>query len=325
VGKSINAEGIGELKMGEINLKAKSFLKWLTLPLALVLTLSVVVTGCGGDGGTTQTTGPTDTLSGNIDVSGSNTVTPISSQWAEDFMKLHQNVNITVSGPGSGAGIAALINKTTDVCQSSRPIKTTEIAQAKANGVNPVETKVALDALSVVVHPSNTVTTLSIQQLSDIYSGKTTNWKDVGGKDAPIVVLSRDTNSGTYAYFLEEVVQLVLAGKQDKTKQYAPSVQLLPSTEVGITQVAQNQNAIFYSGLGYLTSSVKTLTVKKTAADPAVAPSVATAKDGSYPISRFLYYYTNGEPAGVVKAFIEYALSATGQKTVETLGFVALK
>ncbi len=307
-------------------MKTKRYLKWLTLPLVLALTLTVGLTGCGENGGATQTTGPADTLSGNLDITGSNTVTPISSQWAEDFMKLHKNVNITVSGPGSGAGIAALINKTTNVCQSSRPIKTTEIDQAKANGVNVIETKVAVDALSVVVHPSNTVTSLTLEQLSAIYSGKITNWEDVGGQDAPIVVLSRDTNSGTYAYFLEEVVQLALVpAKKDTKLQYAPAVQLLPSTEVGITQVAQNQNAIFYSGLGYLTSTVKAVPVKKTSADPAVAPSVATAKDNTYPISRFLYYYTNGEPTGVAKEFIAYALSADGQKTVETLGFVALK
>jgi phosphate transport system substrate-binding protein len=308
-------------------LKTTTLKKFLALPLAAVLGLSLLA-GCG-ENGTAQTTSPTasvDTLSGTLDITGSNTVTPISSQWAEDFMKLHKNVNITVSGPGSGAGIAALINKTTNVCQSSRPIKTTEIDQAKANGVNVVETKVAVDALSVVVHPSNTVASLTLEQLSGIYSGKITNWKDVGGKDAPIVVLSRDTNSGTYAYFLEEVVQLALVpAKKDTKLQYAPAVQLLPSTEVGITQVAQNANAIFYSGLGYVNSSVKTVPVKKTAADPAVAPSIATAKDNTYPISRFLYYYTNGEPTGVAKEFIAYALSATGQKTVETLGFVALK
>ncbi len=305
-------------------MKAKHILKWLTLPLVAVVALGAVLTGCGDDGGT-QTTGPADTLSGTIDIIGSNTVTPISTVWAEEFMKLHKNVNVIVSGPGSSVGITALINKTTQFAQSSRPIKQSEIDAAKANGVTVVETKVALDALSVVVHPSNTVTTLSIQQLSDIYTGKNTNWKDVGGKDATIVVLSRDTNSGTYAYFLEEVVQLVLAGKQDKTKQYAPSVQLLPSTEVGITQVAGNQNAIFYSGLGYVTSAVKTLTIKKTDTSAVVAPSLVTAKDGSYPISRYLYYYTAGEPTGAVKAFIEYGLSAAGQKIVEDLGFVALK
>ena len=306
-------------------MKAIGFKKWLALPLVAIIALTVGLTGCGEDGGTTQTTGPVDTLSGNIDIIGSNTVTPVSTRWAEEFMKLHKNVNITVAGPGSSAGIAALINKTTTFAQSSRPIKQSEIDQAKANGVTVVETKVALDALSVVVHPSNTVNTLTIEQLSDIYTGKVTNWKDVGGKDAPIVILSRDTNSGTYAYFLEEVVQKLIAGKQDKTLQYSTKAQLLPSTEVGITQVAGNPNAIFYSGLGYVTSAVKTLTIKKNAESAAVAPTLVTAKDGTYAISRFLYYYTAGEPAGVTKAFIDYGLSANGQKIVEEEGFVALK
>jgi len=307
-------------------LKASGFKKWLILPLALVLAFTAALTGCNDDGGATTLPTSTDTLSGNLDVNGSNTVTPISTRWAEEFMKLHKNVKIIVSGPGSGVGIAALINKTTDIAQSSRPIKSTEIDQAKASGVTVVETKVALDALSVVVHPTNTVSTMTLKQLSDIYTGKITNWKDVGGKDAPIVVLSRDTNSGTYAYFLEEVVQLALVPALKDTKlQYAPAVQLLPSTEVGITQVAQNPNAIFYSGLGYVTSTVKTLTIKKTDADPAVAPSITTAKDGTYPISRYLFYYTNGTPAGLAKAFIDYGLSTAGQKIVEEEGFVALK
>jgi phosphate transport system substrate-binding protein len=309
-------------------LKTTGFKKWLVLPLVAALALTAGLAGCGEGNGGAQTTSPTgtvDTLSGTLDIIGSNTVTPVSTRWAEEFMKLHKNVNITVAGPGSSAGIAALINKTTTFAQSSRPIKQSEIDQAKANGVTVVETKVALDALSVVVHPSNPVNTLTIEQLSDIYTGKVTNWNQVGGNNAPIVILSRDTNSGTYAYFLEEVVQKLIAGKQDKTLQYSTSAQLLPSTEVGITQVTQNANAIFYSGLGYVTSAVKTLTIKKTAESPAVAPTLATAKDGSYPISRYLYYYTAGEPTGLTKAFIDYGLSAAGQKIVEEEGFVALK
>ena len=270
--------------------------------------------------------GVTDGLSGVLDITGSNTVTPISTIWAEDFMADNPGVSISVSGPGSGAGIAALINKTTDICQSSRPIKSSEIEQASKNGVAVVETRVAIDALSVVVNPSNPVTVLTIKQLSDIYTGKITNWREVGGKDAPIVVLSRDTNSGTYAYFLEEVVQLALVPELKDTKlQYAGAVQLLPSTEVGITQVAQNANAIFYSGLGYITGTVKTLNIKKNESGAAVAPSVTTALDGTYPISRFLFYYTNGEPASIAKAFIDFALSARGQAEVEKMGFVPLK
>lgn len=307
-------------------MNSKKFLKWLTLPLTLVLTLSLVVTGCsnGDDDPAPTTTGPAP-LTGNLDIIGSNTVTPITSQWAEEFMKLHNQVNITVSGPGSSAGIAALINKTTTFAQASRAIKQSEIDQAAAAGVTVVETIVALDALSVVVHPSNPVSSLTIQQLSDIYSGKVTNWSQVGGNNGPIVLLSRDTNSGTYGYFLEEVVQLLLIGKQDKTLNYSPNAQLLPSTSTGITQVSQNVNAIFYAGLGYLDSSVKAVPIKKTENDAAVSPSIATAKNGTYAIARNLYYYTAGQPQGLTKTFIDYGLSTAGQKIVEDLGFVAIK
>jgi phosphate transport system substrate-binding protein len=299
-----------------------SFLKKASrLALVGLTAAALLVAGCAG-GKTTEDGG----LNGMLDVTGSNTVTPISTVWAEAFMADNPGVSISVSGPGSGAGIAALINKTTDICQSSRPIKASEITQAAGNGVIVVETKVAIDALSVVVNPANPVTTLTIKQLSDIYTGKITNWREVGGNDAPIVALSRDTNSGTYAYFLEEVVQLALVPELKDTKlQYAGGVQMLPSTEVGINQVAQNANAIFYPGLGYLTSAVKTLAIKKTESSAAVGPSVATALDGTYPISRFLYYYTNGQPTGVAEAFIAYGLSAEGQAEVEEMGFVPLK
>jgi len=298
-----------------------SFLKKASrLALVGLTAAALLVAGCAGDK-TTEDNG----LSGTLDITGSNTITPISTIWAEDFMADNPGVSISVSGPGSGVGIAALINKTTDICQASRSIKASEIEQARNNGVNVVETRVAIDALSVVVNPANPVESLTIKQLSDIYSGKITNWRELGGNDAPIVVLSRDTNSGTHAYFLEEVVQMALIpNKKDTTLQYAGSAQFLPSTEVGITQVEQNANAIFYSGLGYVTSAVKTLAVKKTESDPAVAPGVETALAGTYPISRFLYYYTNGEPTGVSSAFIEYGLSAEGQALVESLGFVPL-
>ncbi|ADJ26608.1 phosphate binding protein [Dehalogenimonas lykanthroporepellens BL-DC-9] len=304
-------------------MKSKRFLKWFTLPLALVLSLSLVVTGCT-DGDDPDPTSTGETLSGFIDVTGSNTVTPVSSAWAEEFMDQHPAVSIAVSGPGSGAGIAAFINKTTDIAQSSRPMKDSEKQQATAAGVTVVETRVALDALSVVVNPNNPVSELTIQQLSDIYSGKITNWSQLGGNNAPIVALSRDTNSGTYAYFLEEVVQLKLTGNSDKSIQYAPAIQLLPSTEVGITQVAQNANAIFYAGMGYVDNSVKAIAVKKTADDPAVSPALATAKDGSYAIARYLYFYTDGQPTGIIKAFIDFALSPAGQAIVEEMGFVAI-
>lgn len=308
-------------------MKSRKSLKWLTLPLALVMATSLVVTGCSEDNDdpTPTTTGPAP-LTGTLDIIGSNTVTPISTAWAEEFMNQHPQVNISVSGPGSSAGIAALINQTTTFAQASRSIKQSEIDQAKANGVDVVETIVGLDALSVVVNPNNPVDSLTIEQLSDIYTGKVTNWSEVGGNNAPIVLLSRDTNSGTYAYFLEEVVQLGLVpDKEDSDLQYAPAAQLLPSTTTGITQVSQNANAIFYAGMGYVDSSVKALGIKKTENDEAVVPSLDTAKEGTYPIARFLYYYTAGQPEGLTKAFIDYGLSAAGQAIVEDLGFVAVQ
>jgi len=239
-------------------------------------------------------------------------------------MNAHSQVSIAVSGPGSGVGIASLIDGTTDICQASRKIKDSEIAQAQANGVHPYEIQVATDALSVVVNPANPVTTLTFAQLSAIYTNQITNWNEVGGNDAPIVVLSRDNNSGTFAYFLEEVIQMAGMATADKTLQYGGDVLMLPSTEQGISQVASNPNAIFYAGLGYLNDTVKTLGIKKTAADTAVQPSVETALNGTYPISRPLFYYTNGEPTGVIKAFIDYCLSTEGQQVVLEAGFVPL-
>jgi phosphate transport system substrate-binding protein len=239
-------------------------------------------------------------------------------------MKQNQRVSIAVSGPGSGAGIAALIDGTTDICQSSRLITSKEIEQAKAKGVNPYEIQVASDALSVVVHPTNPVSELTITQLSAIYTNKITNWKEVGGNDAPIVVLSRDTNSGTHVFFKEHVVQMAGLSTADKTLEYGSNVLFLPSTEEGVTQVAGNPKAIFYAGLGYVNNSVKTIAIKKTANDIAVKPSVATSLDGTYPVSRPLVYYTNGAPTGVIKAYIDYCLSAAGQQEVLDAGFVPL-
>ena len=295
--------------------------KWL-ISLAALLVFSVI-SGCTG-AAPAANNASSSTLSGSFKIIGSNTVTPLSSVWAEDFMKANQKVSISVSGPGSGAGIAALIDSTTDICQSSRLITKKEIDLAKAKGVNIKEIQVASDALSVIVHPSNPVPELTTAQLSAIYTNKITNWKEVGGIDASIVVISRDTNSGTHVFFKEHVVQMAGLSTADKAFEYGSKVLFLPSTEEGVSQVAGNPKAIFYAGLGYINSNVKTLAVKRTAADAAVKPSVATSLDGTYPISRPLLYYTNGEPTGAVKAYIDYCLSATGQEEVLKAGFVPL-
>jgi len=263
-------------------------------------------------------------LSGSVKILGSNTVTPLSSVWAEEFIKMHPKVNIAVSGPGTGAGIAALINDTIDICQASRTIKLKEIDQAKARGIEPYEIKVATDALSLVVNPTNPVSELTIGQLSAIYTNEVSNWNEVGGNDAPIVVISRDTNSGTHVFFKEHVVQMQGLPTEDKSLEYGSKVLFLPSTEEGVSEVAKNPSAIFYPGLGYVTSAVKLLAIKKTAGSPAVLPSVDTALDGTYPIARPLLYYTKGVPVGTIKAYIDYCLSSDGQEKVTELGYVPL-
>ncbi len=300
--------------------------KWL-IPLALVIGTALALTACGGTTPAT-TTSPSNgdaELTGSFKIIGSNTVTPLSAVWSEEFMKANPGVSIAVSGPGSGVGIAALIDGTTDICQASRLIKSSEVELAQANGVEPYETQVATDALSVVVNPANPVSELTIAQLSGIYTNQITNWSEVGGNDAPIVAIARDTNSGTHVFFKEHVVQMAGLTTADKTLEYGNKVLQLPSTQEGVSQVAGNPNAIFYAGLGYVDETVKTIAVKQTADDTAVQPSIATALDGTYPVARPLMYYTNGMPQGVIKAYIDYCLSTAGQEEVVAVGFVPLQ
>ncbi len=298
----------------------------LALILASLLAAPLLMYSC------TQTTAPVSpspeptgqTLSGSIKIIGSNTVTPLSSLWAEEFMRRYPNVHIAVSGPGSGAGIAALIDGTTDICQASRPMSQKEVEKAKGKGVDPYEIKLASDGLLFIVHPSNPVSELTIAQLSGIYTGQIINWKELGGKDSPIVALARDTNSGTHVFFKEHVVQMEGLPTANKQLEYGSRVLFLPSTEAGIAEVSKNENAIFYSGLGYVTKQVKIVAIRKTTGEPAVLPSVDTVLSNTYPISRPLFFYTNGAPTGLIKSFIDYCLSDEGQKKVTEAGYVPL-
>ena len=293
-----------------MNMRKRLFI---ILPVVAVVALIVAIIVLSGDGGSS------------IKIIGSNTVTPLSSVWAEEFMNTHPDVSISVSGPGSGVGIAALIDGTTDICQASRTIKQSEIDQAEANDVEPYEIQVATDALSVVVHPSNPVSELTTVQLSAIYTGEITNWDEVGGNDVEIVAIARDTNSGTHVFFKEHVVQMQGLPTEDKSLEYGGNVLMLPSTEEGVSQVANNPNAIFYPGLGYVTEEVKPLAIKRTADSTGVLPTVQTALNGTYPIARPLLFYTNGEPTGVIKDFIDYCLSPEGQEKVIEVGYVPLQ
>jgi phosphate transport system substrate-binding protein len=254
-----------------------------------------------------------------IVVKGSDTMVNLALAWAEAYAAEHPEVRISVTGGGSGTGIAALINGTIDIANASREMKEEERAAAEANGITPVEFVVAYDAIAVVVHPSNPVAGLTLQQLSDIYTGRITNWREVGGEDRPIVLLSRESNSGTYLYFLEHVVRL----GQKSDLLFSPDALLMPSSEGISAEIRQNPNAIGYDGLGYVTEGQKVVAVAREAGGPYVLPSVETVKDGSYPIARPLYMYTAGEPQGAVRAYLEW-VRTEGQKQVARLGFVPL-
>lgn len=260
--------------------------------------------------------------SGSIQIKGSDTMVNLGQAWAEEFMIKYPNVSVAVTGGGSGTGIAAMINGTTDIAESSRQIKKEEIDLARQNGVEPVEFTVGLDGLAVVVNPANPVKELTLDQLRDIFMGNITNWKDLGGSDARIVVLSRESNSGTHVYFKEHVLR---RGNEKGPEEFAPTALLMPSSQAIADEVASNTGAIGYYGLGYVTSRQKAVAVASKTGAPAVLPTLDTVTSGDYPISRPLFMYTRGEPAGVVKDFMDFALSDEGQKIVRDLDFVPLR
>lgn len=245
-----------------------------------------------------------------ITMNGSTTVLPIAQSAAEKYMGSGSGVKITVSGGGSGNGIKAIIDGTTDIANSSRFIKTEEVKAAVEKGVYPVPFAIAIDAVIPVVHPDNPVQNLTIDQLQKIYAGAVTNWKDVGGEDRPIAVVGRDTSSGTY----ETWEGIVL-----KKERVTPRALVVASSGAMITTVAKNRNAIGYDGIGYINDTVKALTVDGTAG------SGETALNGKYPVARFLYMFTEGWPQGDVLKFINWMLSDEGQKIVAAAGFVPLR
>lgn len=254
-----------------------------------------------------------------IENKGSDTIVNLALAWAERYQNEHPDVRISVTGGGSGTGIAALINGTVDIANASRRIKEEEIASALANGVQPVEFIVARDAIAVIVNPRNPVSRLTLQQISDIYSGRINNWREVGGEDRPIVRLSRETNSGTHVYFLETVLRL---GDKENRTLFAPDTLLLPSSEGIILEVRQNPNAIGYDGLGYVPPDLKIIAVSRGEGQPYVLPMISTVNDKSYPIARDLYMYTAGEPSGAVRDYLDWILSPEAQQIVSELGFV---
>jgi len=252
---------------------------------------------------------------------GSDTIVNLALAWAETYQAQHPDVRIAVTGGGSGTGIAGLVNGTVDIANASRQIKPEEMEAAQANGVTPVEDVIARDAIAVVVHPSNPVDSLTLQQLSDMFTGRITDWSEVGGEDRPIVLLSRESNSGTHVYFLEQVVRL---GDKNGAALFSPDTLLMPSSEGISVEVRQNPNSIGYDGLGYVTPDQKTIAVAAEPGGPFVLPTVETVNSGEYPIARDLYMYTAGEPQGAISAYLAWIRSPEGQVIVGELGFVPL-
>lgn len=286
--------------------------------ISLALSLTLALAGCASEfGGDGTPAAPSTT----IENKGSDTMVNLALAWAEAYQAEHPAVRISVTGGGSGTGIAALINGTVDLANASRAIKEEERQGAEANGVTPVELVVARDAIAIIINPSNPVDELTIAQLSDIYSGRINNWAEVGGEDRPIVRLSRETNSGTHVYFLEEVLR---RGDSDDTTLFSPTTLLLPSSEGIGTEIRQNPNAIGYDGLGYVTPDMKVVAVAPTPEGPFTLPSAETVNGGTYPIARDLYIYTDGEPQGDLATYLEWILGPEGQAIVTELGFVPI-
>ncbi len=254
--------------------------------------------------------------SGNIVVKGSDTLLIVAQQWAEEYMNRYSGVSISVAGGGSGVGIAALIDGTTDIADASREIKASEVASAKTNGIDPVEWVVGLDGISIVTHPDNPLTELTLEQLETIYNGTYTNWNQVGGNDVTIITYGRQSTSGTYDFFREHVLH---------NKNYrADNRELAGNAEI-VQSVQSDVNGIGYVGVAYTKQGVniKILKIKTSTTAPAYEPTVSNIASGVYPIARKLYIYTNGIPTGTLDDYISFLLGPTGQQILEEVGYIS--
>ncbi len=283
---------------------------WRTPIFLIVALMTVSLGGCG------ESIDPNEPQ-GFIQTKGSDTMVNAIQMVAEEFMKEYPHIFVAITGGGSGVGIASLINKACDVACASREMKPKEIEIAREHGVNPEELVVAYDGVALIVNQNNPIDRLTIQDLHRIFTGKATNWKEFGGKDLPIVTLSREVSSGTHLYFKEEVVQL---GKKDNKEEFSSQTLLLTSSQAIVDEVAGNEEAIGYLGMGYLSNRTKALLVGKN--KEFYPPDVENVLQKRYPLSRPLFAYTDGEPQGIVKRFLDYTLSPTGQRQFMATGFV---
>jgi len=284
-------------------------IRWIFLGVLVCLAAILVLGGCSRQG----------QQGSSIQIKGSDTMVNLGQAWAEEFMKANPEVSVAVTGGGSGTGIASLLSKTCDIAELSRELKPEEIAMAKEKGFAPQQITVALDGLAVVVHPANPLAQLTVDQLAAVFSGAVTNWKEIGGADLPIVVLSREVNSGTHVYFKEHVLR---GNLKESTVEFAANALMLPSSQAIADEVAQNPGAIGYFGMGYISPREKALAIAKDGASPSVQPTIENVVSQAYPISRPLLMVTSGRPQGLVARFIDYVLSPEGQKIVKKIDFV---
>lgn len=258
--------------------------------------------------------------SGFVRIKGSDTLVNAVQEVSEEFMKEYPYVFVAVTGGGSGVGIASLINKTCDVASSSREMKPKEIEIARQHGVFPKEFTVAYDGVAVIVNKANPVEKLTLSDLHRIFTGKATRWTEFGGKDLPIVTLSREVSSGTHAYFKEEVVCL---GRKDSTEEFSAKTLLLSSSQAIVEEVVTNEAAVGYLGMGYAGDRTRSIRVSK-ASSEFIAPTVREVMARRYPLARGLYFYTDGDPKGAVKLLVDFTLGPEGQQHLVSTGFVPL-
>ena len=251
-----------------------------------------------------------------ITLKGSDTMLLLGQRWAEVFMNKNPKAVVQVTGGGSGTGLAALINGTTDIAQSSRPIKDKERIDAENNsGKHLFPLATALDGVAIYLNENNPLQQLTMPQINDIYTGKVKNWKEVGGKDAPIVLYGRENNSGTYVFFKEHVLS---------NKDFAVEVQTLPGTASVVNAVAKDENGIGYGGIAY-SKGIKLAKAQKDKDSKAIEPNMETVRSGEYPLARFLYWYTLSDPRPELQALIEWVVGPEGQKIVDEVGYFPIR
>lgn len=305
------------------------------LVLALLLIGSLVLFGCEENGEETDGNGgntgeaQNNEESGNeeesndidfsrmIEARGSDTMVNLGQRWAEEFMNEYSEASMSVTGGGSGTGIAAMINGTIDIALSSREIREDEIDQAADNNVEVVEHVTGRDGIAIAVHPDNPVDELTMADLKAIFTGEKRNWSDFGGEDGEITLYSRESNSGTYVFFREFVLE---------DEDYASFANLMPSTQSIVEGVMQDEKGIGYIGLAYLNEDgIKGVSIAEEEGDTPAFPSIENVIAGDYPVARPLFLYTDGQPEGVVELFMDFVMSEQGQEIVESIGFVPVQ